>query len=311
MKISGPISVHVIKRSNKYIVLWGDRHGDKKQYCRCHAENPACMFISTFIKRIQDNYDLFIESPWYSSAEKQDLIGKQFVNVNAMRTMANTFYQDMYFHGKNNKKNRVHFTDIRTEKTIRPLTSIINQLMGLLYDGQELDDLSFIETLQKYKSVRMIKAFVDIVVKDGNHKIGKQITKLSRGDQKVIKRFHKDMCKTLLVKTKEYDYGHYQLFHRDKNEYTADMLVVFENLLLWLSYLKDIYTISRMLYYLPKTNLVMSYDGDYHTQVYANFFTSYYPDAHEIWSFKSKKRCVDVPVAIAREFCPNTSINIY
>jgi hypothetical protein len=308
MKISGPISVHVIKHGNKYIVLWGDRHGDKKQYCRCNVESQACMFISTFIKRIQDKYDLFIESPWYSRAEKHELIGKQFVDVNAMRTMANTFYQDMYFHGKNNKKNRVHFTDIRTEKTIRPLTTVINQLMAVLFENEELDDLSFIETLKEYKSVRKIKAFVDVVVNDDNHKIGKQISKLSRSDHRLIKRYHKDACQSLLVNTKEYDYGHHQLFHEDKDDYTRDMLIVFENLLLWLSYLKDIYTISRMLYYLQKTNLVMSYDGDYHTQVYANFFRSYYPNTKEVWSFRSKKRCVDVPVAIAREFCPSTSL---
>lgn len=307
MKISGPISVHVIKHGNKYIVLWGDKHGDKKHYCRCNAESQTCMFISKFIKEIQDKYDLFIESPWYSNAEKRDLIGKQFVDVNAMRSMANTFYEDMYFHGKQNKRSRVHFTDIRTERTIRPLTTILNQFMAILFDNIELDDFSFVETLKQYKSVRKIKAFIDIVINDENHKIGKQLNKLSRNDQRLIKRFHKDTCKTLLVLTKEYDYGHHQLFHENKKDYTKEMIVVFENLLLWLSHIKDIYTISRMLYYLRKTNLLMSYDGDYHTQVYARFFRTYYPNTDDIWSFRSKKRCVDVPIAVARQFCPKTS----
>lgn len=306
MKISGPVSVHVLKYGNKHIVLWGDKHGDKQHYCQCR-EHKHCMFVTTFIKNIKDNYDLFIESPWYSKEEKRSLIGKKFDDVNAIREMANTFYQEMYFHRRKNTINRVHFTDIRTEKTIRPMTNVINQLMAILFKNKDVSDVSFIKTLQQYRSVKQIKQFIDDIINDTNHKVWKQIHKLSQDKQRLVRRFHKDMCRHLLVSTQAYDKSHHELFHVQKDNYTNDLLVIFDNLLIWLSYLKDIYTISRMLYYLQKTTLIMSYDGDYHTRIYLYFFQSYLPETKTIWSFSSKKRCVNLPISIARNMFPTTA----
>lgn len=309
MKISGPISVHVLQHGDKRIVLWGDRHGDRTQYCRCvetMQNNKTCMLISSFIKNIEDKYDLFIESGWYSKGEKRHLVGKKFVEVNAISNMANTFYHEMYFHGRNNKKHRVHFTDIRREKTIRPLTNIIDNLMSILFHNKNIDDYSFIKTLQKYSTVKQLRIFVETLVNDKTHKIGKQLIKLSQEEQRIVGRFHKDMCRTLLETTQKYDDSHYQLFNIHKNDYTKDLLSIFNNLLIWLSYLKDIYTICRMLYYMKKTNIIMSYDGDYHTQVYKDFFTLYYPHTRTIFTKKGIKRCITLPLQIARQISPNT-----
>lgn len=309
MKISGPVSVHVLKHGEKYIVLWGDVHGEKTKMCRCSDTDKTCMLITTFIKQLQDKFDLFIESPWYSSNEKYRLIGKKFVEANVISMMTNTFYEDMYFHRKNNKLTRVHFTDIRRESKIRPLTHVIDQLIAILFNNKNVKDTSFIYTLQEYDTVKKIKNFVDSLVNDKEHKIWKQLNKLNIDDQKIVKKFHKDMCDKLMTTTKAYDKSHYDLFYVFKLDYRNDLLHVLDNLLLWLSYLKDIYTICRMLHYLRKTNLVMTYDGNYHTDVYRLFFNSYLPQTQLIWSCNEKKnykRCVNLPIQIARRISPMT-----
>ena len=306
MKISGPVSVHVFKHGDKYIVLWGDIHGDKRKMCQCSNNNKSCILITTFIKQLQDKYDLFIESPWYSTNEKYRLIGKKFVETNVISMMTNTFYDEMYFHGKHSKQSRIHFTDIRREAKIRPLTNVIEKLIAILFNNQNVKDTSFITTLKKYNTTKNIIDFVDELMNDKEHKVRKQLDKLTIIDQKVVMKFHKVMCAELLRTTKSYDKSHYNLFHVQKVDYREDLLNVLDNLLLWLSYLKDLYTICRMLYYLQKTKLVMTYDGNYHTETYLLFFRSYLPQTHLLWSFNENKRCVTLPLNIAHQISPRT-----
>ena len=308
MKISGPVSVTILQVGNNHIIIWGDIHGDKRQYCRCQVNNKNCQLIASFLRRVQDNYDLFIESPWYTQEERNDLLGKQFVEVNALRSIANTFFQEMYFHGKTNKHTRVHFTDIRTERKIRPLTDIINNLITLLYEATPTDDYTFIHTLQQYDTTDKLYRFVDGIINDTTHKIYKQLNKLTEFEQKTLIRFHQDMCRTLLTQTKTYDKSHYHLFHTQKNNYYNDILNVFNCLLLWLSHLKDVYTICRMLYYMNKNRVIISYDGDYHTQIYNKFFTKYYPNTKTLWQYGFNTRCVSIPQHILRKVFPNTPI---
>ncbi len=312
MKISGPVSVCILKHDDKHIILWGDKHGDKRSYCRCKGNQKDCKFISAFVLEIKDRYDLFIESPWYSQEEKRQLIGKQFVEVNAMRAIANTFFQDMYFHRINSKatSKRVHFTDIRTENTIRPLTDVVNAIMNIVYGVSDTQgNLSWIETLQKYSTTQKLKRFVNHIMKDKEHKIHKQILKLPRGEQQLVRKFHKDMCRMLLSSTRAYDNSHYRLFNVEQKDYTEDMLNVLNNLLIWLSHLKDIYTICRMLFYMHKTHIVMSYDGDYHSQVYKFFFTEYLSRTTQVYEHKSSNtRCVVIPSHYLHEVFPKTPV---
>lgn len=310
MKISGPISVSILRHENKYIVLWGDKHGDKKSFCRCPSYSSKCTLISSFLKDINDKYDLFIESPWYSKDEKHKLVGKKFMEVNAISTMHNTFFEEMYFHGQQRKKHRVHFTDIRKEKSIRPLTHIIDSIDEILFGQWQIKDYSFVETLKQYTTIKKLHTFVNHVLNDSNHKIFKQLNKLPRIQQQVIHRFHRDMCKQLMKTTKEYDKSHYQLYHVNKNavDYMGDLAVIHRCLLLWLSHLKDIYTLARMLHFMKKSNIIMSYDGDYHTQLYNYFFVNYLHHTLHIWSFNKGKRCVEIPSAILQQIFPLTDV---
>jgi hypothetical protein len=310
MKISGPVSLSILRHDDKYIILWGDKHGDKRSYCKCKGNSKNCKFISTFIREIKDHYDLFIESPWYSQEEKRQLIGKQFVDVNAMRGMANTFFQDMYFHRTHSKaaSKRVHFTDIRTEKTIRPLTDVVNAIMNIVYGATDTQgNLSWIETLQKYNTTHKLKRFVNNIIHDKKHKIFKQLSKLPRNEQGLVRKFHNDMCKMHISTTRAYDNSHYRLFHGEQKDYTDDMLNVLNHLLIWLSHLKDIYTICRMLFYLQKTRIVMSYDGDYHSKVYEFFFTKYLPRTEKVYEHKnSGTRCVAFSLHHLYDIFPQT-----
>jgi hypothetical protein len=310
MKISGPISVSVIQHESKYIILWGDLHGDKKGFCRCQSNNSKCTLLSSFLTAVKDKYDLFIESPWYSKDEKQKLVGKKFVNVNAISTMHNTFFEAMYFHEQHRNKHRVHFTDIRKEKSIRPLTHIIDSIDEILFGQWQIKDYSFVETLRQYTTVKRLHKFVNSLINNNNHKIFKQINKLSRDKQLLLKQFHRDICKQLIDTTHEYDYSHYQLYHVEKKtvDYMGDLAIIHRCLLLWLSHLKDIYTLARMLYFMNKSNVIMSYDGDYHTQLYNHFFVNYLHRTRHIWSFNKGKRCVEIPSAILQQIFPLTDV---
>lgn len=63
-----------------------------------------------------------------------------------------------------------------------------------------------------------------------------------------------------------------------------DALDIFYTLLLWTSHLKDIYTLSRILFYKRNKDakIVITYDGASHTMTYKRFFTEYVENVYII-----------------------------
>ncbi len=88
-------------------------------------------------------------------------------------------------------------------------------------------------------------------------------------------------------------------------------------LLKWGSHVKDLYTIARMLFYLDKSNNIISYDGAAHSKTYALFFKRYmkatllhreqnYKTINMFnytitWTKNTGLRCVQLPTKVIHE----------
>jgi hypothetical protein len=137
------------------------------------------------------------------------------------------------------------------------------------------------------------------------HRIRKQVLKLNSKDVKSIMRFHKHRCGEIQKETMDYDKcirNILKIGHVDVHK--EDALEIFYALLLWTSHLKDIYTLSRMLFYIRNkgAKTVVAYDGASHTMTYKRFFIEFvdnvmliHEDNHIDDDNKRTRRCVSLP----------------
>ena len=87
-------------------------------------------------------------------------------------------------------------------------------------------------------------------------------------------------------------------------------------LLKWGSHVKDLYTLARMIYYVDKTDNILSYDGVLHSETYADFFKNYmkakviYKENHvaknTLYNLfkennKQQLRCVHLPLSTVKD----------
>lgn len=205
--------------------------------------------------------------------------------------------------------------------------------------GSDFSKNQLLSVLKAFKTTKRLKTFIDIVVlKDdyvaavkqmfrdsdiGNnfvhedslsyspldsqqklprvHRIRKQILKLNPRDLKSIMRFHNHRCREIQKETMDYDNYVRKIVKTGGDVHKEDALEIFYALLLWTSHLKDIYTLSRMLFYMCKNarTTIITYDGASHTMTYKEFFMKYVDDvtlSHEDNHIDNRmKRCVSLP----------------
>jgi hypothetical protein len=117
-------------------------------------------------------------------------------------------------------------------------------------------------------------------------RLRKQFLSLTKEHQQLLVRFHEDTCNKLKQKHRQYDIAmkemviHYAELPQSRKALQKEPKVAHLNtlahaLLKWGSHVKDIYTIARMLFYLDKSNNIISYDGAAHSKTYATFFKTY------------------------------------
>jgi hypothetical protein len=301
-KVSGPVSVYALRYNDKNIILFGDWHESTKQLCKpCKTD---CVSVTNFFDKLKPHSDLFIESYYNSSidfyAYNQDVIS----NVNLKN------FDKMHSHNRQIHNNiRAHFSDIRSEKNLAIFYNTLSYYILKLNKGykheqiQNLNMLSYMtwcDSNTKFKKCIDVMLFSDDYIKDMSFVIpqeynhyftdktqlktlkGKKVTRLRKEFseipetyQKLIVQFHNDIIPKLLKKTKQFDKvmlkstkGIHLLSNTDAN-------VIILTLMSFLSYIKDVYTITRMLRYINRTNTIVSYDGASHSQTYAYFFKKY------------------------------------
>jgi hypothetical protein len=332
-RISGPIIVYAIKKDDKNILLFGDQHGNREGVCKKCVSTFKCSYITEFFKQLKTSTDVFIESPWLSNNDKKKM--KPTLPFDVISNVVNNEFINMYEHTRKEHNIRTHYTDIRTDMNLKTLVDIMMTMYDLFIGNKEnkKEHSVNIDFFNHFKTTKNIKEFIDLLIlsddyrtslekcineplfrkilhvesltaspevqKKKIHRVRKQILKLTQEYKKALLRFHNDRCKELMQETNDFNITTKKI----KIQTTIsreDALIVFHTLLLWLSHVKDIYTLARILYYLDKTNTIISYDGGMHSMIYKRFFTDYIKGTkllYEVNKLNAKRvsRCVTLP----------------
>lgn len=331
LRISGPELIYVFTLDDKHIVLFGDEHNDTLGKCKKCTKN--CLRIDAFLERLQPNSDVFVESPWVMQSNKYKVSHHPATRTDDfLRLVRKTFSRNLYTH-KQTATTRFHFTDIRLE----PNVFILDELSYIYHLNSEEDKYYFLNTIYdltdanvlfKYAdacifSKRFAKDITDILGKDyvvkqaltslpgkkrkNIHRIAKQIYKLPIGEQLFMYDYHKR--KMLSMREQDYvkEYTHNRRIVLEEDKITGPYVArVHQFLFSMLVHLMDMYHLARMLHYMKKSNVIVSYTGSQHTHAYMEFFKTYYnikmvhenDKSHQNVDM-SKKRCVDIPLDIA------------
>jgi hypothetical protein len=327
-KISGPIASYALKVGDKNIVLFGDWHGSNDK--QCHSCTKNCFYVVKLLNNLQPKSDLFIESFIHSHLME----GVQPTNV--ISNVIKSNFDKMHNHqGKPLHNVRVHYTDIRSLLTFKPFIDTLNSSLNYIhYNADKETVINMLTVISWCNTVQKLKTFLDVMLKSDNYimnasnmiphqyvkhftnkydlmkhnrmfitRLRKQLLKLKPQYQQTVLAFHNDQCIKLIKKHKSYDKA-MQHFIQTNTLSASDVNVVALTLLKWGSHLKDLYTIARMLYYLDTSKNIVSYDGVWHSRVYASFFKQFmsariiYKEAH----IKENKLFGGITVTNDKEF---------
>lgn len=252
---------------------------------------------------------MFLESYFLGKHNIRKL--PSYESTSIITSVYNHYKQQMYNHNKNNQNLRVHYTDIRTNTDLIFFMDMIYLLIQHLTEARVRQNkfaklytnFPTVQTLKTYSDMMLLSNsfenqtsevfngfdlhFSDVVVVYKNkkvHRIRKQLLKLDRKLQERIIKFHKDYCNNFIRKYSSYNTAVKNIL-KNNNNIHYDELVVLQTIIAWTSHLKDIYTLSRMLYYIIKGHKnIVSYDGYAHTQKYVNFFMNYLDDTEHVYT---------------------------
>lgn len=335
LRVSGPISSAAFTLGKTNIILLGDRHDSKKDMCRSCKKEKNCVHVIDFMENLKHPIDIFIEAPWTRESDKAFLYTLPSVDV--ISNVSNKYLSSMYQHKQQSKGQRVHYIDIRHDDILIEFVLIIFSEIFILQSDplqhkihasrdilecfkktQDFKDLANILVLSDEFNTSIIEKFgkershyfigkdnltnIPGTTKRTIHRVRKQFLKLSSPDRKILLKFHKDRCKEIIMKTK--DYNEY-IKHKDKNKNATDQNgSVFYTLLLWMTHIMDMYTLSRILYYMyteKKSHTVVVYAGADHTFAYTRFFLNYKKAKFVHYNKNESKRCVTLPLEFVQK----------
>lgn len=303
-KVSGPVACYALKIENKTIILFGDQHNEKTQLCSNCDNN--CLYITDLLSKLKAKSDLFIESYvysqyWYSErkANPKDVLGD----------VKKLFHSLMHTHsGKPKNGIRVHYSDIRSLINFSPFDDYLTYCLLKNVYGKNDADIQHLNTLPIIswsKTIHQLNQFIDIMLMSDDYisdvseiipsehrkhftykydlmthkrkyvtRLRHQVLKLKPNHQQLIFTFHKDQCKQLIKQHIVYDVVMSNYIIKGEITPKYENAIAF-TLLKWGSHVKDLYTLARMLYYIDKSNHILSYDGAVHSDTYARFFRKY------------------------------------
>jgi hypothetical protein len=344
-RVSGPVACYVLKNNNKNIILFGDRHNEREQLCS-NCDNK-CLYITDLLSKLKAQSDLFIESfiysqYWYSKRKAQptDVLGD----------VKKLFHSHMHTHsGKPKNGIRVHYSDIRSLLNFSPFDNYMTYCLLKFLHGHKEEDIKHLNTLPIIawcKTIHELNKFIDVMLMSDDYisdvseiipreyrkhftykhdlmisnrkyvtRLRHQVLKLNPKYQQLLLAFHKDKCKQLKKQHGSYNIAMSNYISKGKLtlENITDITVTLLN---WGSHVKDLYTLARMLYYIDRTDNILSYDGAFHSKTYAEFFEKYmkakiiYEENHvknksflDFFKKQNKKelRCVQLPTKIVND----------
>ncbi len=300
-KVSGPVTVYALKIKDKNIILFGDNHENKDNLCKTCDSN--CLYITDLLLKLKPRSDLFIESYinseyWYSPRKAKP--------NNVLEDVIKVFHSKMHTHkGKPIKGVKVHYSDIRSLLNFTPFHNLMKYILLRFVHGKKDEDIIHLDTFNMItwcETSLVLKGFIDIMLKSDDYikdiatlipirfrsyftnrydlmlhqrkyvtRLKKQMLKLPDSHQRLLLEFHEDRCNKLMEEHKAYD-----VFMTMSKKITYNDIVGFGYALLdWGCHIKDLYTLARMLFYINKSDNIVSYDGAFHTKVYADFFKKY------------------------------------
>jgi hypothetical protein len=341
-KVSGPVAVYALKIKDKNIILFGDNHENKDNLCKTCDSN--CLYITDLLLRLKPKSEMFIESfiyseYWYSQRKAKP--------NNVLEDVIKVFHSKMHTHkGKPTKGVKVHYSDIRSLDNFSPFDDLTEYIMLRFINGKQHEEIQHLDTfdiIRWCESSSGLKTFIDIMLKSDDYifdvstiipirirkhftykhdlmlhqrryvtRLRKQMLKLQDSHQRLLLEFHEDRCNQLIKEHKAYDVLMTKI-HLNQKITDNDVIGFGHALLDWGCHIKDLYTLARMLFYVNKSDNIVSYDGAFHTKVYADFFKKYmkasltYKDNHitqrtRAGYLKLKRhidyRCVSVPQKI-------------
>jgi hypothetical protein len=110
------------------------------------------------------------------------------------------------------------------------------------------------------------------------HRVRKQILKLNVNLQEKVLHYHATKCREIINSTKVFNKTMKRM--KDTHQmYKNDTIDILTTLISWTTHVKDMYTLSRMLYYISQgSQNIVSYDGNQHTLNYVEFFNNHAQD---------------------------------
>lgn len=315
IRINGPTQVVVLESNKNIIILFGDIHANKEGACKGCKRDKNCSDIITFINKVRNDTDIFIEAPNESGLEyikewKEDYLLNLWKEYNT----------NMYSHKQLEIGKRFHYTDIRNS-----MIHLFNTNVSLKYG---------IDTLYKYyvtmRTIRLFdnyvkfERYVDAMVYSNDfkksitkifgeenvnwilteivlktiqqgtktrhvHPIRKQILKLSTDDREILFRYHINVLEDHRRRFSRI-YNRERKLYLLKNQKTNELLgMVLFNVR---AHIMDMYHLARMLYYKNKNEILISYTGQVHTEQYRSFFKHYYK-MEEKYEYSKNKGCED------------------
>lgn len=353
-KISGPIASYALKIGDKNIILFGDWHESNDKQCTpCKKD---CIYIVDLLKQMKPKSDLFIESFIHSDpldydnrVEAHDILSDvikhnfkkmfyhkgvtkknikvHFSDIRTLSSFISFYYMLWYIISKQRKiKSERQIAFLNTMYTISWCDTVdkLKQFIDIMLLSND-----YIADVSNLIPKNVLKHFTqkhDLMVYQRKYitRLRKQFLSLTKEHQQLLVRFHEDTCKALKQQHRKYDAAMKQIVHHyaelpksQKEPGMTDLHTLANALLKWGSHVKDLYTLARMLFYLDKSNNIISYDGAAHSKTYALFFKKYmkakllhreqnYKTINMfnytiIWAKNTGFRCVELPKKVIEE----------
>lgn len=318
--ITGPVSVYIYKVQGKSLFLFGDIHTNQlKTY-------KNAIPIMKFIDSLPQTTDLFLESPYLSIKAKNQFLS--FAHFSVITTMYNYYKDKLYKHNNRDSNLRVHYTDIRLGSDIDIFMSIVDNILEYLVNNETISIKDFDVLIQYFSTTQKMYQYMNCIVHSNNfivdvlkifpkfshhdivtkapnepfqvHRVRKQLLKLDTNLQAKLLNYHAAKCREIINSTKVFNKTMKRM--RDTHQiYKNDTIDILMALISWTTHIKDMYTLSRMLYYVSQgAQHIVSYDGNQHTLNYVEFFNHYAQDIaipmyHQSIIESPNKRNITIP----------------
>jgi hypothetical protein len=343
------VAVFQHKATQKKILLFGDEHWSYNGMCEKCSLSANCLHIKDLIEHMskKNKVDVFVEARYTTLDMKEELGGKAKNDIpdGPLGNVQTKYHKYLYKKHTKKQKLRVHYSDFRFHTSLNLL-----QYVAFVLEREREQQITYpLVVISHFKNKNYFKKFADACVMSDNfindiegifkdnaelyvdkahltsfengekniHRIRKQIKKTSPEMQKALLKFHNRQCKELLEDQYNSHYKHarklflkHESFDIEDSDISNNLQVLYSTIRGWTSHLMDMYLLSRLIYYLEKSDSknLLVYTGTKHTWNYQYFLEKLVSkNFQKEWQqdkayYKGKdKRCIDISKEIIEE----------